>query len=292
MSYHSLKEINKLDYGGTSGNAHAFTTSDIDQLFSVSGRKLNLQNVDTQGRFCVIGPSQLQILQDVLSTRNTGLGDKVGQTGMVGNRFGFDIFVSNNLTFTARWTPTDRPANGEKIYIAGLTITFTTSTPAAVGEVYSETDTATTLDNLIRLLNNTGAVAASTVDGSSKYYNFSQASLARLAGGMTATDGTTYVDIAMVGGGEVEVGHSAGTNDTAEGAWSKQTLHCLAGRRGATSMVLQQAPGLRVVPDPDQLGDTLQVWQLYGVKTFTGEDKYNLVDVNVALSTITSSSAT
>lgn len=278
-------DVDDGDFGGTSGNAHSFTTSDIDQMLSVTDKKLTLYNVPEDGRFAVIGPSQKQLFQDMLSAKDTVFGDSVGMTGMIGKRFGFDIYVSNNLTFTARWTPANQPSNADTISIAGVTITFTTSTPTTAGHCYSETSTAVTLDNLVALLNNSSNVAANTLDTSSKYWNFTQANLVKLDS-LVATDGTTYIDIECVGMGEVVVSGS----DTAD-VWSKQTLHCLAGRRGATSMVLQSAPGLKVVPDPDRIGDNLTAWQLYGIKTFTGEDKYNLVDINVSGSSFTASSA-
>lgn len=271
--------------GGTSGNPHAFTTSDIDQMLTIAGKKLNLLNVKQDNRFVVVGPTQLQTWQDMLSAKDTRFGDEVGEFGKVGKRFGFQIYVSNNLTFTARWTPADRPSDGDTITIGGVVITFETGTIDAAGKVLSETDTATTLDNLVALLNNSANAAASTLASTSKYMEFTQADRVKLDS-LVATDGTTYIDIECVGMGEVVVSGSE-VADT----WTKKTLHCLAGRKGAISMVIQKKPGLKVVPHPDRIGDNMTAWMLYGKKTFTGQDKKALVDINVDASGFTANSA-
>lgn len=281
----AASDVDDADFGGTSGNPHAYTTSDIDKMLTVAGKKLNLLNVKQDKRFVVVGPSQLQLWQDMLSAKDTAFGDKVGEFGKVGQRFGFEIYVSNNLTFTARWTPADMPSNGATITIAGVTITFTTSTPASAGEVLAETSTAVTLDNLVALLNNSASAAANSLASTSKYFNFTQANLAKLDN-LIATDGTTYLDIEGEGMGEVVVATSESLDP-----WSRQTLHCLAGRKGATSMVLQKKPSVKVVADPDRLGDNLTAWMLYGFKTFTGQDTKALVDINVAASAFTANSA-
>jgi hypothetical protein len=278
-------DIDDADFAGTSGNAHTFTTSDIDQMFTVLNKKLNLTNEELEGRYIVIGPSQLQLLQDMLSAKNTSFGDSVGMTGKVGMRFGVEVYVSNNLTFTARWTPANQPSNSDTITIAGVVINFNTSTPAAAGDCYSETSTAVTIDNLVALLNNSASTAANTIASTSKYWNFTQANLVKLDS-LVATDGTTYLDIECVGMGEVVVSGSDATD-----VWSKHTLHCVGGRKGATSMVIQRKPGLKVVDDPDRIGVNITPWQLYGLKTFAGEDKYSLVDINVNASAFTASSS-
>lgn len=281
----ATSDVDDGDFGGSTGTAHTFTTSDVDQMLTVAGKKLDLLNVDPQNRFVVVGPSQKQLWQDMLSSKDTVFGDKVGATGLIGNRFGFEMYVSNNLTFTARWTPVDQPTNGATLTIAGVTITLTTAAPAAAGEVLVETNTATTLDNLVALLNNSASAAPNTLASGSKYYNFTQANRVKLQG-IVATDGTTYIDIECVGMGEVVLATSEPLD-----LWSKQTLHALAGQKGAISMVMQKSPGLKQVPDPDRIGENLTAWQLYGIKTFTGEDKKGLVDININASAFTANSA-
>lgn len=277
-------DVDDGDFGGTADTAHEFSTGDIDQMLTVAGAKLNLQNVEATNRFVVVGPSQIQLWQDMLSAKDTVFGDSVGKTGKVGKRFGFEIYMSNNLTFTARWTPANQPTDESTLTIAGVTITWETGTPDTAGQAKSETSVAVSIDNLVALINNTRGVAASTVDTSSKYYNFSQSDLVKLDS-LVATDGATYLDIEGIGMGEVVVA----TSESAD-PWTLQTVHCLAGRKGATSMVIQKAPGLKQVPDPDRLGDNMTAWQLYGVKTFV-EDTKALLDINVDASDYTSSSA-
>jgi len=191
----------------------------------------------------------------------------VGANGMIGRRFGFDIIYSNNLPFSAKWTPSDQPSDSDTLTIAGVTFTWETSTLTTAGQVKSETDVATSLDNLVAFINND---YTSGTEG----YNLTARNRWLLDKyGIVATDGTTYLGI--VGYGDIVVACSE-SND----AWSEETQRPLFGIKGAINMVVQKSPNVVFKEVSNMLGRNVFVWNLYGLKTFE-EDKDALVYAKV-----------
>lgn len=260
------------DVGESGSGAVAVSVSNVNRIFSAAGRKLTNLRVSPMDRFAVINPSFLEILQLYTGGKDTAFGDSVEANGLVGSRFGFEIYVSQNLTFTATWTPANQPSNSATLSINGVTITFVTGTPSAAGEVKSETSTAVTLDNLVAFLNAPGA----SISGKSVAITDTD-DLAALEG-LVATDGTTKLTIEHVGGGEVSVSGSE-TDDL----WSLQTVHCLFGQKKAIDLVLQMTPSVGFNQAELRLPGSgyLVASCLYGKKTFTRQ-KDALVDVRVA----------
>lgn len=259
------------DVGGSGTGAVPVTVSNINRLFTAAARKLTNLRVSPMDRFAVISPSVLEQLQLYVGGKDTNFGDEVEANGLVGRRFGFEIYVSQNLTYTARWTPADQPSDGDYITINGVTITFETGTVDTAGQVKSETSTAVTLDNLVAFLN------APNTSVSAKYQAFTSADTLALLEGLVATDGTTYLGIEHVGGGEVSVTASAAAD-----VWSLQTVHCLFGQKKAIDLVLQMTPSIGFNQAPLRIPGSgyLVASCLYGKKTFTRE-KDALVDVRV-----------
>lgn len=259
------------DVGGTGSGAIAPNTTNINRIFSAAARKLTNLRVSPQDRFAVIPPSALEQLQLYTGGKDTAFGDMVEANGLVGSRFGFEIYVSTNLTFTARWTPADQPTDGATITINGVVIHLVTTIGTTPGNVLVVTNTATTLDNLVAFLNNPTATSATQVGLTDPD------SLAALEG-MVATDGTTFLGIEIVGGGEVVVATSEPLD-----LWSLQTVHAVMGQKKCIDLVLQMTPSLGFNQKPLGIPGSgyLVASCLYGKKTFTRE-KDALVDVRIA----------
>lgn len=256
--------------GGTADNPIAVSTSNVNQIFTAASRKLNQLNVKPSERFAVITPGMLEQIQLYVAGKDTTFGDEVGMNGLVGRRFGFEIYVSNNLFFEATWTPADNPTDGDTITINGVELTFK-ATPVLPGAIDIGGSTAVTIDNIVTLLN---APSVTTATGIA----VSQEDQAKLEG-MAATDGTTDLEIAITGGGEVEV-------DASEAAdlWSDEVVLCMFGRKGAIDMVVQAGPSLKVQDAELKLGVYLIAYDLYGIKTFAdGADALVAVDVEPAV---------
>lgn len=264
-------------YAATIGEVGATTsisvrTDNINKIFSKANTILTNKKVKLGKRFIVISPTMLETLQLYLANKDTQFGDEVGKNGLVGTRFGFKIFLSTNLTAQAVWTPANQPSDGDTITINGAVITFKTTLTGAEDEVLSETSTAVTLDNLVAYLNGTAAAAKAGAQ--------SAATKAVFNGGMTATDGTTYLGIVLKGAGEMTVSGSDATD-----VWSATTMHALAGELGAIDLVMQRFPQVEFRKPEKKLGINVLPWMLYGKKTFNNQ-KNALIDINIDLSTL------
>jgi hypothetical protein len=259
--------IDAGDVGGSAGTNISPDTTNINKIFTAAGRKLNSLNVGPENRFAVIGPAILEVLQQYTAGKDTQLGDKVMENGLIGSRFGFDIYVSNNLTYSAVWTPTDNPSNAETLKIGDVTITFKTAS-AAAGDLNICSDTAHTLTSLAAFINAPSTTV--TDDTDTGYIAMTAANQAKLEG-ITASASATALTITFPGGGEIVGG------GTAQGTWSSEIVHCLFGQKGATSLVMQKEPSVEIKEVQDKLGKNFAPWMLYGLKTWNN-NKDLLVD--------------
>ena len=101
------------DIGGTAGNALTLSTSNIINLFGKTNRKLDANNVPREGQYFAISPQFVDVLWQYIAGKESLLGDKTGVNGHIGRFAGFDLYMTNNLTGTAVWTPSALPSNGE-----------------------------------------------------------------------------------------------------------------------------------------------------------------------------------
>lgn len=264
--------IDDGDVGGTSGTSVDLTISNIAKMFAAAGKKLDRQNVDRKERFAVISPTIHQLLLEKMDGKDTAMGDDIGMNGKVGKYMGFELFLSNALYWTGRWTPANQPTNGDTITIAGVSYQLVTTIGSTAGNVLVEVDLATTLDNLVDAINNPSVT-------SSKHVAISAASQKTLEG-ITAVDGTTYLGITWKGGSEAVVSAS----DSAD-VWSLGTVSCMFGKKGSTDLVVQSEPKVVFKEVQDKLGKNVIPWTLYGKKTFD-EGKKALVWVKVDTQTL------
>lgn len=255
------------DVGGSGATTPiAITTSNIQQVFTAAGRKLDMEDVPQDQRFALIGPHMLETLRLYIGGRDTDYADAVGRNGMVMERFGFKIYYSNNVAFSATWTPANNPTDGDTVSIAGVTFTFK-ATPALAGAVDIGSDTAGSIANLVAAIMDTGTVGTT-------YIALSDENRWKIEkSGIVATDGTTVMTI--VGYGDISVAASEAADP-----WSVQVQHSLFGRVGATDLVVQKSPSIVFRDAEKRLGKYVYPWMLYGKKTFY-EYKRQLLDVNI-----------
>lgn len=263
----ATSDIDDGDVGGTAGVSAVLSTSNIAKFFAAANKKLDQLNIDRAGRWACISPTVYQILIEKLDGKDSALGDSTGMNGHVGKYMGFDLYLSNNVGFTAKWTPANNPTAADYITINGVTMTFVAS-PASAGDVDIEIDTATTLVSLTACINNNG-----TGDGTD-YVTLSGASLDALQG-CVATANTTYLGITFKGGGECAVAASESAD-----LWSVETVHQLFGQGKAIDLVIQKEPKVEFRMVEDKLGQNVLPWTLYGIKTFA-EGAAALVDGKV-----------
>lgn len=262
------------DIGGSGATtAIALSTANVSNVFTAASRKLNQFDIPMNKRFAAIGPRFLETLQLQIAGRETGFGDTISDNGFIANRFGFKLFLSNNIPFTATLTTSAAIANAETVTINGCTFTFKDSLTGAAGEVYSGGDDADTTAQLVAAIN-----ACSTgIEGTGNTYRLpSDANAWKIAkAGVVATDNTT--NIGIVGYGDIAVSETMGQGAN---VWSVQQQHPLFGMIGATDLLVQSAPTVEFRVAEKRLGRYVYPWMNFGKKTFA-DMKDALVAVHI-----------
>jgi len=254
-------DYNDLDSNQTAGAPIPVTSANVYKLFTTAARKLNKNNVDADNRFAVISAEVHQALLEYVGGKESNLGDKTSEYGSIGKYMGFDLYLSNNLTGSARWTPANQPSDADTITIEGVVFTFETGTLDAAGKIKSETSTAVTITHAVTFINSGGV--ATTADG----YVLSAANQ-RICRKFVAVDGTTYMDIYVKGTPNVTV-----TGSDVTDTWTYKTQHNVFGQKGAIDVVTQLAPNVEFASRVSNgiLGMNALPYTLYGTKLFYDE---------------------
>ena len=241
--------------GGTAGDYIVPSTSNINSIFLAAGRKLSNRLIGPNNRVALIGPRLKEVLLDYIGGKDTGLADRVGENGVIGRRFGFDIVETQNLPFSAKWTPADNPSDSQTLTLAGVTFTFKTTLGSTAGNVKIGTDTAATLDNLVAAINKASGAGTTYVEPAFKDR------MILTQNGIAATDGASYITIA--GYGDISTATSVAAD-----VWSIQKSHAVFCVRKAADIVLQKNVSFEFRKPQLRLGRIVLAWMLYGAKVF------------------------
>ena len=250
------------DLGGTAGNGVTVSVTNIQKVFAVAQRKLMKQlnsNFKRGDVFAVISPNFYQTLLEYLAGKETTLGDSTGMSGHVGQYYGFDLYVSNSVGWSAELIMGSAATANDTIVINGVTLTAKAS-PTVAGEFDVETTAAAQITTIVTFVNAPGTSTSGE-----------QVALSRanqdLLFGITATDATTKITFKGEGWAGVAVSE---TLTAAADVWTttKQIEHQLFGKKGAIDVVIQARPSVEIKEVPDKLGKNIIPYTLYGLKTF------------------------
>lgn len=274
--------------GGVSGNGITVTVGNIQNIFAAARARLGRYNVTSNnggkvgnsGLFAVLSPDFIQVLVNYLAGKNSNLGDSTGLNGHIGSYYGFDIFESNSLTWTATVSIASTPTANDVVRLktvdeTGATVTINFTFVSSIGSTAGNvlfTNAADANTNLAALINAPGTTTANGVALSAA----NQAALSHV----TAVAASTST--AITGKGSSFFVASMPTNVAANAGWTAatQVQHCLFGVKGATDLVIQKKPNVEIKEVPDKLGKNILPWTLYGLKTFQNS-KVRLIDVQV-----------
>ena len=261
--------------GGTSGNGITASAGNIQNMFTTAQMNLQLQNVvynpnkQYTGKVkldkletypvAIISPQVNNFLLQYLGAKTSKMGDEVSVKGYQGMFMGFNIFVSNNLGWSANMILSTNPTAEDTITINAVTFEFVAA-PGDAGEVVIGSTATTTTTNLKNALNALGTTIANGADAG--YFAITTANQ-NLLKNLTATSSGTTLSIIMTGYGSVVVSQSM---TAAVNVWTaaKQVQHCLFTVSNSIDLVIQKNPTLFINPVSGKVGRDFATWSAYG----------------------------
>ena len=263
------------ELGGSGTGAYAITAANIANMFTAASRKLDNFDVPQSDRVAVIGPRLLEILRQSVSGRETGFGESVSASGVIGNRFGFQLILSNNIPFQAVLTQTGIATDADTLTINGVVFTWeaTGTNCDSAGEVDLGANADAGYANMELAIDGTTAGTTST------YFDVSATDRKRLLKhGITSTYSSGDDTLTIDGFGDVEIAES-----TANLVITTNEQYPVLMIRGAIDLVTQKSPNVEFRVAEKRLGRYVYPWMMYGVKTFTDmKDAIVYVKVNTS----------
>ncbi len=220
----------------------------------------------------VMPPQVSTQIDKYLMARGTDLGDKVVTNGYKGRFGNLECFDSNNLTFTTRLALGANPTDGDTMTVKGITFRFK-DTLAANGDIKIGGTAAITADNIVAALNalQTGTANYDAWESSDTVsengYTISKANALH---GIVATDGTTYVDIAIKGAGKVTVSETF-TSASNEFTAAQQCVQSIIAIGKNVSLAVRKDPGIYENPVSGAIARDYTMWTVYDSKMFTDQ---------------------
>jgi len=259
------------DLGGTSGNGISLTTSNVLKTLAAAKKKLKKQNVPAEGLFGVVSPEFEQVLIEYGAGKDTKMGDDMSIGGKVMKFYDFDLYVSNQLGTSAVLYMATDPTATDTVVINGITFTARTTIGSSAGSFLVGTSADASRAVLADFINDPGTTSANQIA-------LSAANQIKIRN-CTATNDNTADTLTLdyKGLGTLTVSE---TLTAAADVWTpaKQKQHCVFGRKGAITTVVQKDPIPTVKEVPDKLGKNILVGILYGWKTYA-DGKKQLVNV-------------
>lgn len=292
--------------GGTAGNGLTINAANITDIPALATEIFTGKNVvynnnirfgklpfeDYGGMLTWIMPPQVHTeVQRYLLSRGTPLGDQIVTNGYQGRFGSYECFISNNLPFTTRLALSVNPTDGDTITIKGVVITFKTTVDAGTtaGQVKIASTAALTVTNLVAFLNST--LIANVADATNAGYNGFPKATATLSEngftiakadalhGISATDGTTYLDILIKGAGKVSVSSSFTSASNVFTA-AKQVVHSIIMVGKNISLAVRKDPSIYENFVSSSVSKDFVMWTVYDNKVFIDQARA-IIDVAV-----------
>ena len=233
------------------------TTNVIDIFLEATGILGSFDApIETAMRAAVMGPKTIAKLLASKAIRESGLGDRVMENGLIGPYLGYNVVQNNNLPWSASLAVGTQPTDGDTVSVAGVTFTFKTTLGTTAGNVLIGADAAAARANLAAAVNGTSGAGTTYVELSNenKY-------LLREKRGVAATSAAS---MAFTGYGDISVSETL--TATAD-VWSAQRQTSIFMVRGAIDMVLQ-LKGLEIIRKEAGFADLVKGMIGVGTKTF------------------------
>lgn len=241
-----------------SGSPVTVSSTNVVDIFAESDGILGSFDapIDTAMRAAVLGPKTIAKLRASKAVRESGLGDRVLENGLIGPFLGYNVVMNNNLPWSATLSIGTQPTDGDTVVISGVTFTFKTTLGSTAGNVLIGADAAAARANLAAAVNGTSGAGTTYVELSNenKY-------LLREKRGLAATSAAS---MAFTGFGDISVSE---TLTASADVWSAQRQTSIFMVRGAIDLVLQLKE-LEIIRKEKGFADLVKGMIGVGTKTF------------------------
>lgn len=207
-----------------------------------------------------------------LMGKNIDLAAAVFKNGYTGDISNAQMYVSEKLKSTATLVSSADYGNTETVVIGGITFTAVTTIGSTAGNFLRGVSEASTMANLVALINAPGTTTAGGVALSAANQLILQDQLGLTA----ATDGVHTVTLTGVGSGRLVVSETA-----ANASFTTNLIHAYFGKKGAIDLVIQDMKEVDMRITSDRRGTNVFSSYLAGLKTFTDGAK-KFLDVWIA----------
>ena len=281
--------------GGT--GAISATAANVAAIFSLAQQALQLKNViyspnkefagtvrlekTSDMAVAAISPNLYQAVIMFLGGKTSKLGDDVARNGYAMWFMGFNIFVSNNLTWTATLTLGANPTNGDVFSFGSINFKWVTSasgttkagTVGAPAEIQIGASASASADNFVTALVTTPFAATTSVaSGLTK-----TADLAKILSNITAVNTTGTVAITAAGKGSLL---TTATWTSGSNSFNTLVQHNIFGVSKSIDLVIQKTPDLFINPVSGKVGKDYVTWTAYGSKVFKDQST-QIVDIQI-----------
>lgn len=222
---------------GTGATTLTIDVSNILDVFEEADTKLGAIDAPFENRIAVFGPHVIATIRKAKQQRESILGDKILENGIVGPFSGYTIIQSNNLPYTATLTMATQPTALDTVTVAGVTFQFVTAlvdvTSTSYIAVLNGSDVAAARANFKKALEGDTASAGTNwaeATGSVAIHNRFTLNEKR---SLSITSAEAMV---LTGYGDIVVSEGL-TN--AGNVWSAQEQTAVMGNKGIIDLVLQ-----------------------------------------------------
>jgi hypothetical protein len=289
--------IDDGSFGGTAGNGLSVSISNIANIPVLAMEKFMGANVvyntnTTFGKLAyedyggmlswIIPPQVWTIIQQYFMARMTPGGDQVQTNGFKGQFGNFNLFVSTNLSMTARLALGVNPTDGDTFTIKGVTLRFK-SALAADGDIVIGVDFGTTCTSVAAALNALTTTTA-TFQGFSSSDTISEngytIAKSDALHGLSATANSASVDIVLKGTGKQTLSNSltSASNGFATTATAPlQIVSSIFMVAKNVSLAVRQDPEIYENPVSNSIARDYVMWTVYDNKVFKDQARAIIV---------------
>lgn len=254
----------------SNGTAITLSSTTVPQMVTRMPAKLkNVNQVLTNMAF-VVDPYMAADLEQYLLGKQFDIVNSIWKNGYSGAISMAEVYVSNNLTYTAVLTGTGVFVDTQTVTIGGVVFT-SEATPTTAGS-FDVATLANSLGYLASLINNPGTTSATQIALSAA----DQAIVTDVLG-LSAVATATTLTITARGAGRIVVSETQ-TNV----AWGSPTLHAYYGKKGAIDLVVQDISSVDMRETSDRRGTNIFSSYLAGIKTFADGAK-KFLDVKIVV---------